>query len=269
MDYHMNQSGILWRFPPSHLELPHNEIHLWCAPLTNSKQSLDQITSILSPDEQDRASKFIYSDDRRKFMIGRYILRNILAFYTEKDPRDVEIHYTPLNKPFLPESYEQNIQFNLSHSEDLMAVAIARDVAVGIDIESTSYPQEELDLAREFLSPKEILKLDKIPELQKKDAFLNAWTRKEAYLKAVGKGIDESLSEIEVTMEPGEPPRYISLYGDTQEASHWFLQSIQPGVGYIGSIACRQRGLRLASWHWPEDDLAYFTKRHISAPSYR
>jgi 4'-phosphopantetheinyl transferase len=263
----MDNMGILWRFPPSHVDLPSNEIHLWCRSLINlDPEALEGFKNILSEDEHIRASKFIAEKDRAKFIQARGILRSVLAFYLKIDPKEVEFEYTRHRKPVLSFNSEENIQFNLSHAEDIVLIGIVRDFEIGVDVESLSHCREsEIDIIKEFCSPQEISLLQKVSQPQKLEAFLNCWTRKEAYLKALGRGLDDSLQDIHVTFQPGEPPRFLSIGENTQEASHWFLQGLQPATGYIGAVACRQRGLRLATWHWPDNGLNFFHLKNSSS----
>jgi 4'-phosphopantetheinyl transferase len=257
----MDKRDILWRFPPPRIELPNSEIHLWCSPLDMTEEQKEDSYQILSADEQNRASRYLSTEDANKFIRSRMLLRSILSFYLERDPKDLQIVYTAQGKPILSYEDAHDIQFNLSHSADLVVIAVTRDIALGVDIEAMSRPQDDIELAREFFSPQEFNTLQNLSEPHKMEAFLNCWTRKEAYFKATGTGIDESLQEIEVTFMPGEPARYLSISGDSHEATHWYLHSIQPATGYAGAVACRQRGLRLACWRWPENGLSYFPAR--------
>lgn len=260
----MDNLGILWRFPPPKIDLQTNEIHAWCAPLSLGRKTLDQHLSILDDQEKERAERFLAASDKRRFVKGRSLLREILSFYLQMDPRDIKFEYSEYHKPAIANYHPEHFEFNVSHSEDLIVIGISRSIPIGLDIESTNRSQKDLELASEFLSPGELALLQKVPETQKLEAFLNCWTRKEAYLKAIGKGLVDSLSEIRVNIAPGEPARFISLYGDKLEPKEWLLQSIQPAIGFTGAVACRQRGLRLACWRWPENAEAYFSKRKHS-----
>jgi len=254
---------ILWRFPPSYIQLARNEIHLWCAPLNTNDRDLEELHAILSTEEQARASKFHFFEDQCKFIKSRALLRSILSFYVKKDAKDLDIQYTDSGKPFLIDSGTSQIQFNLTHSKNLVVVAVTRYFELGVDVETASRLKTDFRCVDQFLTLEERVLFEKAAECRKMEAFLNGWTRKEAFLKAIGCGLSKSPLEIEVTFLPEDPARYINIFGDPYEANYWLLQSIQPASGYIGAIACRQKGLRLECWRWPENGLSYFSiKNH-------
>src|SRR5262249_25500618 len=100
-------------------------------------------------------------------------------------------------------------------------------------------------LAARFFHPNEVEALRELPVLQQPDGFFNAWTRKEAFLKATGKGISYGIDRVEVTLRPGEDPRVLSIDGDRQAATTWSLQTLAPGANYVGAVVLQGQWQRL------------------------
>src|SRR5690349_17506502 len=101
------------------------EVHLWRADLAVEEHSLTQLASYLDQDERARAARFHFERDRRRSMAGRGLLRQILASYLDLAPIGVEFGYTANGKPYLLAHSE--LRFNVSHSADMLVVAVARD----------------------------------------------------------------------------------------------------------------------------------------------
>ncbi|ESA32273.1 4 -phosphopantetheinyl transferase [Leptolyngbya sp. Heron Island J] len=179
---------------------------------------------ILSEDELDRLNRYRFAADRRKFAVARSSLRQILARYMQTNPADLIFDYGPYGKPSLHN--ENSLQFNLSHSGEYALCGVATQV-VGVDIEQLR-SMERLDgLIKRCLAPTEQQALASVPSVQQSAGFLRYWTCKEAYLKATGQGISESLTAIEVELEP--QPR---LKGPQQP---WQLQVFTPCKGYTAA----------------------------------
>ena len=123
---------------------------------------------------------------------------------------------------------------------------------MGVDVERIQPFRDKDDIAARFFSVREKTAIKALSEPQKSEAFFNCWTRKEAYLKAAGEGISESLARVEVTVMPGEAPRLLGLDGDESAAAEWTFHSLEPASGFVGAVAIRAKGLKLSCWRWPE-----------------
>jgi 4'-phosphopantetheinyl transferase len=176
--------------------LPPQEVHIWLTPLLDYKREVRYLASLLSQDEKERAVHFKYLKDQHNFIIARGILRRLLSLYLNTAPQEIEISYGLWGKPCLP---IESLYFNLSHSRAYALYGFARDYEIGIDLE---YIDESLDLeemALNIFSPAEQKQWKKLNEKDKRQAFFKFWTRKEAYLKAMGKGWLQG--EKEITLE--------------------------------------------------------------------
>jgi 4'-phosphopantetheinyl transferase len=139
----------------------------------------------------------------------------------------------------------------LAHAQGLALYAVAIDREVGIDLERSRPIPDAEEIAERFFSNREKTALLSVPSGQRHEAFLNCWTRKEAYIKAVGDGLACPLDRFEVSLKPGEPARLLSVEGDPREALRWCLRELTPAPDYNAAIAVEGHGWHLACWHWP------------------
>jgi 4'-phosphopantetheinyl transferase len=205
----------------------------------------------LDADEQIRADRFRFDVHRRRFIVGRGFQRAVLGAYLGLAPERIAYRYGEKGKPLLtPGLVPEPLEFNLSNSEELALLGITRRVELGVDVEHLR-PLSDLEaLAERFFSVRESQQLLALPAASRVGAFFNCWTRKEAYLKAVGTGITAPLDAFDVTLLPGEPARMVSLEGSVERAAGWRLYHLEPAVGYLGAVAITGEGWQLSSWTW-------------------
>lgn len=245
----MTNQDCLWHPPPKNLTLGNHDVHVWRAALDVPTDYLQQMVKTLSADEQQRADRFYFDRDRQRFIIGRGLLRTILGRYLGIEPSRVQFCYEARGKPVLADvDNKDRLRFNLSHSQGLALYAIACDREIGIDIEQIRpFPNAE-DIAKRFFSVRESTEISTLPPEQQQTAFFKTWTCKEAYLKATGDGLAGSLDQVEVMLTPGEPPRLLSIRGDSQIASHWSLYELKPASDYIAALAVAGQNWHLTCW---------------------
>lgn len=229
-------------FPPrslAGLELPAGEVHIWSVRLDPPAERVEALGRSLSQDEHDRANRFRFDRHRRQYVVGRGALRSLLAAYTGTRPELVRFTYGPRGKPFLEGS--SDLFFNLSNSDEMALVGFVRGREIGMDIEFLKPMPDCEQIAERFFSESERVVLRGIPKESKEEAFFNCWTRKEAYLKAVGEGLAAPLDSFDVTLAPGEPPRMLTLRGDAEAASRWWLEHFRLSPEYIGALALERQ----------------------------
>jgi len=244
-----------WPLPPAHVQLGGRQIHVWCAGLEGPPSKVAAFAKTLSDPERKRAERFQFERDRDRFIIRRGLLRRMLGCYLNTDPAQVTFTYESRGKPVLAGITDgQMLQFNLSHSHGLALFAVARQAPLGIDLERIR-PIPELDqIAARFFSPYENALLDDLPKEQVPEAFFHCWTRKEAYLKATGEGIADSLPEVEVSLSPWRAAQLVSIAGDLQAAGLWTLHALAPAPGFVGALAVKAKGLEALCWRWPSGE---------------
>jgi 4'-phosphopantetheinyl transferase len=196
---------------------------------------------LLSPCELQRAHRFVFEQHRQRFIAGRAQLRRILATYLALPPEALMFGYGSSGKPALAGP----LSFNLSHSGDVAALAVAL-FDVGIDIECIR-PVED-NLAEQVFSAREVTALRSLPQAQWTEAFFACWTRKEAYVKALGDGLRLPLDRFSVSLKPSEPARLLYAAGDPTESSLWEFHHFTLAPDLVGAIAARQRAWHVR-WH--------------------
>jgi 4'-phosphopantetheinyl transferase len=221
---------------PTAPQLASAEVHVWEFPLTVAESALADCARLLSSDEHERAARFHFEKDRRKFTIARASMRTILAAYNACSGQDLCFVYSENGKPALAEDTSA-IRFNLSHSGEmgLLGVTLGRDV--GVDIELIRHDVETDNLARRFFSPHERESICRLPEEERIPAFFRCWTCKEAFLKAQGVGLSRSLDSFDVEVNPKSPARLLGTRPDSTEAARWSLYDVEVSSNYAAALA--------------------------------
>lgn len=241
----------LWGPPPANLLLPSDSIHVWCVSLDQSPSRIRHLAQVLAGDERMKAERYHFAQDRRRFIAGRGLLRTILGRYLRIEPSRLQFRYACHGKPALTESFCGGmLRFNLSHSQEFALYAITRGREIGIDLECIRPISDVEQLAARCFSAHENTVFRALPAHERLEAFFNCWTRKEAYLKALGDGMARPLDGFDVSLAPGEPARLLRIEGDPQEASHWFLQELTPASGYVAALAGEGHDWQLKCWRW-------------------
>lgn len=194
---------------------------------------ITRLAQSLSPDEQARATRFRFDHLRRRFTVARGALRAILGQALDLPPAMLAFTYGEHGKPALP---NHRLSFNLSHSEGWGLCAVAKGRAVGVDLEAERPLTDMEALAARFYSPREAALLQTLPPDQRTAAFFRAWSCKEAFVKATGKGLTLSTRQVEVTLLPHEEPRLLSLGRDEQEAARWRLTTIDAAPNFAAAL---------------------------------
>ena len=232
----------------SHTNLTAGVIHLWRMNLDDAAHRLPEWNALLAPDEAARAAAFYFERDRRRYATGRGILRILLGRYADQPPRDLLFRYNPQGKPALVRFPQ--LQFNLAHSNAWAVLAVGGGQPLGIDIEHLREIDDLDSLARSTFSPNENAVFARVPPHQKTQAFFNCWTRKEAYIKAVGEGLSHPLDSFDVSLLPGEPVRLLRVVGQPEEANRWAFHSFSIGKDYVGAVAARQPISEVKTFDW-------------------
>jgi 4'-phosphopantetheinyl transferase len=218
------------------------EVHLYTVRLESSENNFARAFSWLSPDEVERADRFRFEKHRRAFVLGRAVLRALLATYLHIAPEEASFTYGPKGKPALVgtralRGSAESLRFNVSNSGDLAAYAFTLDCEIGVDIEHDRRLVEIEGIARRFFASDEVTQLMGLSEAARHEGFFNCWTRKEAYIKAVGDGLSVPLDSFQVTLQPGVPARMVELDGSNAAAEQWTLHAFTPAPEYAGAIA--------------------------------
>ena len=238
-----------WRTPPASVKLGAAEVHVWRVPLDVGAPAT---AATLSDEERARASRFHFEQTRSRFIAGRSAVRDILARYTpdRRAPGELRFVTGPYGRPALAEP--DGPRFNFSRSGPLGLCAVGANPTMGVDLELIRPIPEAGSITRSHFSPREqelLASLHEPPEsLAFQAAFYATWTRKEAFIKALGLGLAQPLDSFSVTMLPHQRPRLLEV-PDGQPAA-WTLRAFTPAPGYEGALAIRAGGVRLLFWTW-------------------
>lgn len=221
--------------------LAENEVHVWRIPLHADPVQQVRLARDLSPNERDRAGRFLSAEHGSRFLVGRALVRRLLAGYVGRSAEGLQFSYGPLGKPALASgSRPDDLRFNFSNSGDLGLLAVTRACELGVDLERERKLHDLLGLARRYFAESEWLHISALAGQEQITAFLRCWTRKEAYLKAVGKGLTYSLRKVELRLGNDPFPAFEAIDGDPQEAAAWSLVDLLPAQRFYGALAMRR-----------------------------
>lgn len=243
----------LWLTPPQHITLSENEVHAWKAPLIASEDEYSTLQRVLSTDERERARRFYFERDRRRWTIAHGVLRILLARYLNTDTHALQFVTNDYGKPALaPPLAHTGLQFNLSHSAEMALYAFTYQRQVGIDVEFMRPDIEGELLARSHFSASEYTALQALPPSLQTEAFFQCWSRKESYIKAKGKGLSIPLDQFDVSLAPDEPAALLGSREEAQATTHWSLHALEPGNGYAGALTVEGFAWNLQCWQYME-----------------
>jgi 4'-phosphopantetheinyl transferase len=233
--------------PLPSVELEADEVHVWTVDLDSYVP--ESLSSVLSKEEVERATRFHFSKDRHHFIVARGLLRELSAAYLKTRANELEFQYGPQGKPTLVVPAPFN--FNLAHSHGRAAYAFSANRELGIDLELVRADFGGVDLAQRFFSAREIETLLKVPARLASVAFFNCWTRKEAYIKAIGEGLSMPLNLFDVSLSPGEPAALLRNRRNEDEVSRWSMQSLTAPEGYVAALVVEGNDWKLKTFTLP------------------
>jgi 4'-phosphopantetheinyl transferase len=217
------------------MEMRPHEIEVWNIALDAPPAGAET----LSTEERERAARFFAERDRNRYLVAHIALRDLLGRATSTPPHTLDFRVNNYGKPAL--ANEPGIEFNLSHSQDHALLAIARGVRLGADIEWQRQDFDVVKLAQRFFAPPEVERVRAEPH-----RFFEIWTRKEAFIKAIGMGVSFPLQEFDTCSEQVEfSPAAQELAG-----GDWFVQNIGPPAGYLAAIAVNVPSIHIAVQEW-------------------
>lgn len=191
----------------------------------------------LSPAERQAARRFSDLGVARRYAAGRARLRQLLGQRLGVDARQVELAEGAHGKPALcGASAASRLHFNVAHAGDVTAYVFAVGREVGVDIEVLRPCADADAVVDAFFSPSERAAYHALDICQRQRAFLDGWTRKEAFVKALGRGLQLPFPAFDVTLAPGVPAQLLRVGGVAGAACGWTLHSLAPGAGLVGAL---------------------------------
>jgi len=240
---------INWKSIPDELYLNENEVHIFYTQINSAKENVPVLKTFLSGEEKRKVSGYIFEKDRITRIISRGVLRSILSRYLTIKPEDIVILSDEYGKPFLDKKINrQEIRFNLSHSGDFIIYAVTSGKNIGIDVEEITETGSIEDIIEHDFSNHEKTLFGSMPAELKTRAFFSCWTRKEAYIKALGSGLSYPLKKFSVSIDPDE--KAVLLYDENEKASNWSLREICITREYAAAVAVEGNEINYDFFRW-------------------
>jgi 4'-phosphopantetheinyl transferase len=245
-----------WHLPSDKRVLGDDEVDVWRLSLDPLGSMVSELRARLSAEENDRAEKFKFQKDRKRYILTHGLLRVILRLYADVAPEELKFTENRYGKPELVHPSGLNLRFNLSHSHERALIGIACGRQIGVDIEYVKRDFDWQQIIERFFSPREIQMINALPKDLQHRAFFTCWTRKEAYVKATGMGLSLPLKEFDVSPVPGATTLLLS----SPEKMRWSMREVDVAEAYVATVAVEGHGVRIGSWDWPEYKAATKTR---------
>jgi len=232
----LRANSSIWSQPPDVVSLDSGGVHVWHVDLEQTDEVVNRFRTTLDAEELQRASRFHFERHRRAFIVGRGFLRDVLGRYLQSRPQVLEFSYGAYGKPALNgEHKDTKLRFNMSHSHDVGLLAITEERHIGVDVEHIRADFATEEIARRYFSRCEVDVFNTLAREEQVAAFFRCWTRKEAFIKATGRGLSQALDGFDVTLGPGVEAELLRVADD--DASRWSMCDIDVGQDYAAALA--------------------------------
>jgi 4'-phosphopantetheinyl transferase len=220
-----------WITPQSAHALQPSEIHVWRVFISDFIPQLNQYWQLLNSSEQQQAKKFIKPIHQDRFIIIHGILRKILANYLKVEPTAINFITNEFGKPSL--SSHESLNFNISHSANVALLAFTKNHPIGVDVEFNRQNVEIAEITTRFFTPKEANSINNLPIELQLERFFTYWTCKEAFIKAIGKGLSYALNKFKVDI------KNFKIYTDDPEYknTNWSVLTLDTFPQYSAAVA--------------------------------
>jgi len=225
--------------PPARVVLEPDAVHVWLASLESAGNE-----AVLPPADRERAERTATATIRRRFVRGRELLRSVLASYTGTAPGDLVLDETADGKPFL-RGRPGDVRFNLTHTGDLWAVAVAAGREVGIDVERTDRRVDVPAVSRRLFAAAEHEAIAALPDAEARTVFFRCWTAREAVVKACGTGM--MIPRVDFVVE-APPARPLAIRSAGADAFPWWVRELPAPAGHVGALAVEGVPARVSSF---------------------
>lgn len=204
------------------------------------------LESLLSEDERARVARFLYPEHANRFLVAHARLRQQLGALLSAAPQTICLEAGAHGKPALAGSHSATgLQFNLSHSGAWGLVGWAWGRAIGVDIECWRPMHDEAAVVRRFFSAAEVAAYQQLAVPQRTPAFFSCWTRKEAYVKALGRGLGLPLDSFDVSMGDASEARLLRASAVADDGRNWCLAAPDLDSGVSAAVVLEGDALRI------------------------
>jgi 4'-phosphopantetheinyl transferase len=221
-------TGLLCKLGPK-------EVHCWT--FQPAQFVVEELAAILSLDERERAGRFVFDRDRMEYVVCRGVLRHLLALYGGAVASELRFEYTPRGKPALTLNLHAPIQFNVAHSQGAGLIGVTRGAPIGVDIERMCSFASVAALVPACFALEEQAEFESLPRWVQPRAFYAGWTRKEAFIKATGEGLNRPLHSFAVTIAPDCCPKLLRYNDGPASAATWKIADLPSDPGFAAAVA--------------------------------
>jgi len=225
------------------LRLDAGEIHVWSVAVDPGVAAMPRLMALLSSSEQHRARRYVFESVQRRFVAARAALRLLAGRYLAMPAEVVRFAYGPNGKPHLSPPDAARLRFNVSHSHDLALFAFCAEEELGVDVEWRHDITSADQIVRRMFCPEEVAEWFSLPDDQRRRGFFDCWTRKEAFVKALGRGLEVPLDAFRVAFRPGEQPAV--RWRKDRRHEQWSMFDVSPADDYSAALAVRGSGWRV------------------------
>ncbi len=218
---------------PESARLPPGVVRMWEGRLDVSAQAAARARRLLSADEKERADRFVRARDRRRYAVAQAHLRRVLGRLTDTPPDRVRFHRGEKGKPFLSDGPS----FNRSRSGDRLVIAVAASGRLGVDVEEVRTVRRMLSIADRNFAPDEAARMHAAPADLRQELFFRLWTRKEAFLKALGTGLAHPTKSFSVDPTPGAARGLLRVDDPPEDPARWHVGGVRCARGAKAALA--------------------------------
>lgn len=229
---------------PEPLALPPGRIDLWVALLDEEADSglTGHFARISTEEERRQQGKFHFAKDRYRYLVTRLLVRYTLSRYAPTRPEAWQFAANDFGRPFIanPDPVARGLEFNLSHSQRMVILGVARDCRIGVDVEDLPR-RAPLDIADRFFSPSEVRQLQSLPSAARAGRFFDFWTLKESYVKAHGQGLSLPLDRFGFELAAGHDIRAYFDSGLDDTPENWVFWQWHPTADSVAALCAARR----------------------------
>jgi 4'-phosphopantetheinyl transferase len=224
-------------------QLTPETIHIWCVDYNNAINSkqLEMCRKILNNDEIQKEKKFYFEHDRRRYLITRATLRNILSLYVPIKPDDWIFKTNQYGRPYINnvQHCAQTIYFNISHTKSLIIIGVTHSSPIGVDVENFNANRDITNISYYFTQNEQDF-IRSLPAQQRQRIFYDYWTLKESYIKARGMGLSIPLDSFSFALENHGLEFNAHPHLD-DKPDNWRFWQLQIAPNYVAAICARRR----------------------------
>lgn len=216
-------------------QLQSQDVLIWIFKINDLMNYCETMVSLLSNEEKFRSKAFDFKTDSQRYICAHGMLRIILANYTNSNPVSLNLVSDLNRKPQL--AFFDDIKFNLSHTKELIALAISMHREVGIDIEKCVPLSNMDDMSRSIMHTNELSDYLSLPKYKRTDYFYRCWVKKESIVKGWGTGLYEDLRKIrvmDITSTNISPKKFSANY---YHKNDWYIEDFYPAINHFGAVS--------------------------------